>query len=258
MIPRPALIGATPPYYGWMMLVGIVISAIFWTRLARRDDRLLLVYFGGLLGAFLGAKAVYLLIDGWADFQHPDWVQRWLTGKTVLGALLGGYGGVEGAKRLVGYSGATGDWFACIVPVGVTVGRVGCLLHGCCLGEVCEHSAWWTLTDSAGAPRWPSVPVEIAFNLMALAAFLVLRCGGLLPKQHFHLYLIGYGVFRFAHEFWRATPRLWGPFSGYHGAAAAVGVLGVWGFLHRRSVELRVNRGGAVDDGIRTSILTNR
>ena len=240
MSPLPPATGSTPPYYGWLMLAGIAISALFWSRLARRDDRLLFVYFGGLLGAFQGAKAVYLLIDGWSDYRHLDWLQRWMTGKTILGALLGGYGGVEGAKRLVGYSAVTGDWFAGIVPVGVIVGRVGCLLHGCCLGELCQRSAWWTLADSEGKPRWPAVPMEIVFNLAALGLFWLLRRRSLLPRQHFHLYLIGYGACRFAHEFWRATPRLWGPFSGYHAAAAAVVGLGVWGFLHRRTADTRV------------------
>ena len=49
------------------------------------------------------------------------------------------------------------------------------LLHGCCLGQICDHPAWWTLTDRAGAPRWPAVPFEIAFNLAALGGFWWLR-----------------------------------------------------------------------------------
>ena len=67
-----------------------------------------------------------------------DSPQRWViwaTGKTVLGALLGGYLGVEVAKKCTGYSKATGDWFALIVPVGIAVGRIGCLMQGCCLRE---------------------------------------------------------------------------------------------------------------------------
>jgi phosphatidylglycerol---prolipoprotein diacylglyceryl transferase len=55
-----------------------------------------------------------------------------------------------------------------------------------------------------------------------------------LAGQHFHLYLIAYGTFRFAHEFVRATPRVAGIFSGYHFAALGVALLGLLGFLHRR------------------------
>ena len=225
---------ANPPYYGWLMLAGIALSLVFWTRLARRDDRLLLVYLGALLGAFLGGKVVYLLAEGWRDFGEPDMWRRLATGKTILGALLGGYASVEIAKKFVGYPRATGDWFALIAPASIVLGRIGCLLHGCCLGEVCEQPAWWTMTDRTGIPRWPAVPVEIGFNVAAMFAFWGLRRWSRLAGQHFHLYLIAYGLFRFVHEFWRATPRVLGPFTGYQFAALAVAALGLWGFLARR------------------------
>src|SRR5262245_23801578 len=146
--------------YGWLMLAGIVVSIVFWSRLAKRDDRLLAVYVAALIGAFLGAKMVYLLAEGWLHWHDAH---RWLilgTGKSITGALLGGYAGVELAKKLVGYRGVTGDWFALIAPAGIIIGRLGCLLHGCCLGSVCSP-AWYTIDDSAGVPRWPAVPLEI-------------------------------------------------------------------------------------------------
>ena len=222
-----------PSAYGWLMLIGIIASIFFWSRLARRDDRLLLVYVAALLGAFLGAKVVYLLAEGWIDWSEPDRWRRLLTGKTILGGLLGGYASVEIAKRLVGYRSATGDWFALIVPVGILSGRVGCWLHGCCLGRVCAAS-WYSLKDAAGVDRWPAVPLEIIFNLLALLAALLLRRQKILPGQHFHLYLIAYGWFRFAHEFFRDTPRVLGPLSGYALAALATAALGMAGFILRR------------------------
>lgn len=229
-----------PPYYAWLMLLAIGMSLVFWTRLARRDDRLLLVYLGALAGAFLGAKLVYLFAEGWRDFAEADRWQRLATGKTILGAFLGGYAGVELAKKLLGYPRATGDWFALIVPAAIVMGRFGCLLHGCCLGNVCESSHWWTLADRNGMPRWPAVPVEIGFNLAAIGVFWVLRRRHWLPGQHFHLYLIAYGSFRFLHEFGRATPRMLGPLSGYQLAALAVAALGIWGFRKRQRESRRI------------------
>src|SRR5438309_11894638 len=123
--------------YGWLMLAGIVVSIVFWSRLARRDERLLAVYVAALIGAFLGAKVVYFLAEGYQHLGAPDlWLQL-ATGKTILGGLLGGYAAVELAKRLVGYSGVTGDWFATILPFGIMLGRIGCWFHGCCVGRVC-------------------------------------------------------------------------------------------------------------------------
>lgn len=229
-----------PPYYGWLMLLAIGMSLVFWTRLARRDDRLLLVYLGALAGAFLGAKVVYVFAEGWRDFAEADRWQRLATGKTILGAFLGGYAGVELAKKLLGYPRATGDWFALIVPAAIVIGRVGCLLHGCCLGNVCESPHWWTLADRNGIPRWPAVPVEIGFNLAVIGVFWILRRRRWLTGQHFHLYLIAYGLFRFVHEFGRATPHVIGPLSGYQLAALAVAALGIWGFRKRRRESRRL------------------
>jgi phosphatidylglycerol---prolipoprotein diacylglyceryl transferase len=259
--------------YGWLMLAGIGFSIVLWSRVARRDSRLVAIYIAALCGAFLGAKLVYVAAEGWMHFGAPDvWLQL-ATGKSILGALLGGYVAVECAKKATGYARATGDWFALIAPAGIALGRVGCLLHGCCLGEVCAP-AWFTLRDGAGVDRWPAVPVEIAFNVAFLIFVLSLRPGsgdtpvaerarsakhattsdpGLpsprrwmangdrsaaapwLTGQHFHLYLIAYGIFRFAHEFARATPRVFGVFSGYQIAALAVATLGAIGFARRRT-----------------------
>jgi phosphatidylglycerol:prolipoprotein diacylglycerol transferase len=218
--------------YGWLMLAGIGVSLWFWLRLARRDSRLLAVYVGGLLGAFLGAKVLYLAIDGWRYIGQPDvWLQL-ATGKTILGALLGGYLAVELVKRVVGYRGITGDWFALIAPVGITLGRLGCLVHGCCHGQACAP-AYYTLRDAAGVDRWPAVPAEILFNLAMVALFLVLRWRRKLAGQHFQLYLIAYGTFRFLHEFLRNEHRLLGPITGYQLAALAVAGFGLVAFVRR-------------------------
>jgi phosphatidylglycerol---prolipoprotein diacylglyceryl transferase len=214
------------------MLAGIAVSIIAWSRIAKRDERLLFVYVAALVGAFLGAKIVYLLAEGWIDWHQPNRWLRLATGKTIIGALLGGYAAVELAKKFVGYKSVTGDWFALIAPAGIIVGRVGCLLHGCCLGEVCRP-AWFALRDAEGVPRWPAVPVEIVFNLVALAIFPLLRRSQILIGQHFHLYLIAYGLFRFAHEFARATPRVVGPLSGYAIAALGTAVFGAIAFARR-------------------------
>jgi phosphatidylglycerol:prolipoprotein diacylglycerol transferase len=219
--------------YGWLMLAGILVSVLWWSRLARRDERLLIIYFSALISAFLGAKLVYLAAEGWMFWDDPQRWIIWATGKTILGALLGGYVGVEVAKKALGYTQATGDWFALIAPFGIALGRIGCLVHGCCLGQRCQP-AWWTIRDAHGISRWPAVPVEIGFNVAAVLVFIGLRRRHLFSGQHFHLYLIGYGCFRFLHEFVRATPRITGEISGYQIAALAVAGLGIVGFLRRR------------------------
>lgn len=226
----------TLPYnstaYGWLMLAGIFVSIALWSRVAKRDSRLVLIYVAALAGAFLGAKIVYLAAEGWL-YWHDE--NRWLilaTGKSITGALLGGYVGVEIAKKLLGYTNATGDWFAIIAPGGIMLGRVGCVLHGCCPGRACE-AAWFTVNDAHGIARWPAAQVELLFNAFALGGILLLRLKKFLPGQHFHLYLMAYGSFRFVHEFWRETPQLLGPISGYQIASLSLIALGGIGFWNR-------------------------
>jgi phosphatidylglycerol:prolipoprotein diacylglycerol transferase len=66
-----------------------------------------------------------------------------------------------------------------------------------------------------------------------------MRWRKILPGQHFHIYLIAYGVFRFFHEFLRETPKVAGPLSGYQMVAAGVVALGTAGFLKRRSTKIK-------------------
>ncbi len=232
--------------YGFLMLVGIGVSIAFWRRVAKRDDRLMLIYIAALTGAFLGAKLIYIAAEGWLHFGAPDMWLQLATGKSILGALMGGFAAVEIAKKYTGYRSVTGDWFATIVPVSVAIGRIGCLLHGCCLGEICEPAQWWTLRDATGVPRWPAVPIEIAFNLLAAATFLILRRKRLLTGQHFHLYMIAYGLFRFAHEFVRDTPRVVPGISGYQIAALVLALMGAVGFLIRQKRAIDEKAEGAV------------
>ena len=228
----------TIPPYTWLLLAGVIISFLFWKRRAQQDKRLVFIYGAALVGAFFGAKIVYLLAEGWLHFGAPDMWLQLAAGKSILGALLGGYVCVELAKHHLGYERATGDDFALIAPISIGLGRVGCLLHGCCLGAACSPG-WYTIKNADGVPRWPAPLAELGFNVVAFALFLFLRRRKLLPGQHFHLYLIGYGLFRFAHEFIRATPRLLGPLSGYHVAALAVAVFGMVCFARRQNLARR-------------------
>src|SRR5258706_15772224 len=103
--------------YTWLMLAGIFVTLFTWSRIAKRDQRLLFIYVGALLGAFVGAKIIYLLAEGWLHFGKPDMWLQLATGKSILGALLGGYGGVELGKKMGGHSGGTRGLVPWVAPV---------------------------------------------------------------------------------------------------------------------------------------------
>ncbi len=209
--------------YTLFVLLGITLSLIYWLRQGRSDSRILIIYFGAIGGAFLGAKFAYLLAEGWLH-TGPDWWRYWLVGKSITGALLGGFAGVELFKKLLSYQKPTGDRFALIIPLGISMGRLGCLTQGCCQGAL--------LADGS---HWPAVPVEIGFNLGIWLVFLLIRNRPFARNQLFHLYLIAYGLFRFGHEFLRATPKTIGPLSAYQLIALSMCLIGLIAFQRRKS-----------------------
>lgn len=222
-------------FYRFAVIGGLLIGGWFWSRRWRTRPESFSIFVGAVCGAFLGAKLLFLAAEGWLYLGRPGWQVQWLTGKTIIGALLGGYAGVEIVKKLIGHREPTGDWFAVGVPLSIAIGRIGCLRYGCCLGEKCPPDVWYALADRAGTARWPAVPLELIFNLLFVVAILpvALRKAG--RGQLFHLYLVCYGVFRFLHEFQRATPKIGELVSGYQiGALALVGLGAVRGWQRYR------------------------
>ncbi len=229
------------PGYTAMMVAGLVVGALVWGRRVGDRPEMVVVLASGLVGAFLGAKAGYVLAEAWTVWGDAGFWRSMLVGKTVVGALLGGYGGVELGKRWVGVREHTGDAFAIAVPAGLALGRIGCLMHGCCRGVACDHDTWWAVADHAAldaglayAYYYPAAVVELVFNLGCAAVLLLLRRAGAFPGNLFHLYLIGYGLFRLAHEPLRATPKLVPGVSVYSLLALGLVGLGVLRWRQRR------------------------
>ena len=210
------------PIYAAMLLAGIAWGAVYWFRESKKDGRVALIYAAGLAGAFAGAKLAFLLSEGWLHLHDPNRWMIWLSGKSIMGALPGGWIGVESAKKVLGYREATGDRFAMLLPVPLILGRVGCLSAGCCGGVECSFG------------RWPSVPVEIGFQIVAMLCLWVMRRQHWLTGQHFHVYLIAYGLFRFGHEFLRATPKPFLGLSGYQLLGLLTAIAAVVAYRVRR------------------------
>lgn len=214
-------------WYALLMAAGVTASALLWKRIEGRRPSLLFAYFGGLLGALVGAKLGFILAELPWLLEAPDATHRIFYGKTILGGLLGGYGGVEIGKAIIGHKGATGDAFARIVPVGLVAGRLGCALSGCCLGAPVEPH-WWSMRDAAGTSRVPSTAMEALFHLTCGALAWAFFRRGALRGQLFHAYLIAYGVFRFVTELARDTPRYSFGLSPYQLLSALLVVFALW------------------------------
>jgi phosphatidylglycerol:prolipoprotein diacylglycerol transferase len=115
---------------------------------------------GAVAGAALGSKLLY-----WLDYREAlagAPLVAWLSGKTIVGGLLGGLIGVETVKKAIGWSRSTGDAFAVPLLVGIVIGRLGCQLadvHDLTYGTPTALPWGWDYGD--GVPRHPVSLYEI-------------------------------------------------------------------------------------------------
>ncbi len=181
--------------YALFVLIGGVCAA--WVRVHERrrlgqvrDGRLRWINASALLGAVAGSKIGMLLFEPAVPSNHAfD-----LTGKTVIGGLAGGYLAVELSKRVLGYDGSTGDAWAVALPLAQGLGRIGCLLHGCCYGR--ESNLPWSVF-MRGALRHPVALYEAIGDLTIALVLYVVRERSAPPGRLFKLYLLLYATLRF-------------------------------------------------------------
>lgn len=187
-----------------------------------------------LVGAVFGAKISVLFGDyHWPWTPVNDWGRVLWSGRSITGALIFGFLFAEIAKPMIGYTMPPNDRFATLLPFTIGIGRVGCLIAGCCGGL--PYDGWCALRGSDGISRYPTQVIEMIFQLAVGALFLVLLKRQILFGRLFSLYLILYGVFRFFTEFIRDTPRFSGGFSGYQVLSVIMVALGA-AFLLKRTV----------------------
>jgi phosphatidylglycerol---prolipoprotein diacylglyceryl transferase len=148
------------------------------------------------VGAVVGSRLLFWLEDPAATvgyLQHPGIL---LGGKTVVGALLGGWIAVEIVKRRIGIRGATGDLFAVPLAVGTGIGRIGCFLSGLPDGTYGTSSSLpWAVDLGDGISRHPVALYESLF-MFALAGVLESTRSVLRRGESFKLFMTSYLAFR--------------------------------------------------------------
>ncbi|QDT39823.1 prolipoprotein diacylglyceryl transferase [Stratiformator vulcanicus] len=218
-----------PPAYPLIMLcavaAGILLSRGQRKSLGLSRAERFAIALGAFCGAMVGAKVPFLLYDLEGFATGTAWLA---SGKTILGGLVGGYLGVELAKWSVDVKVSTGDTYAVAVPTSIAIGRLGCFVAGCCFGT--PSAMPWAVTFGELGRRHPTQLYESAFHLLCAIALWGLRRDGMLRGHLIQLYIIGYCGYRFATEFIRPEPRLWGGLTGYQWAAGAIMMLlvGLW------------------------------
>lgn len=166
---------------------------------------------GALLGAVIGAHLFELPADllGWTA-PVPGHVGAPFLGRTVLGGLLGGWIGVEIAKLTLGYRGATGDRFAAPLAISLTLGRLGCVVAGCCPGEPIDANSMWAPLSLVhhDPPRFPATLIEAYFHAAASILLVLAARFDVLRGRRLSAYLLALSIVRFGLEGVRANPAI--------------------------------------------------
>lgn len=243
------------PSYGLFVGLGFLLAFL----VKRAEDQRLgygrsrgyrVVTVGALVGAVIGSKLgmlLYLPWHEWVEMMSSTLALR-VGGKTILGAIAGGYLGVELAKKVAGVRHSTGDAYALALPVGQAFGRLGCFFTGCCAGSPLGSTGPGPL----GLTHHP-VQLYEAFGLLVLTAVLfVLRKRTLVAGQLFRGFLVGFALLRFVVDFYRGDARLFisgrpGEGLSYVQVFCALAAIGFAALALRTGREAR--RGGHVVGG---------
>ncbi len=182
-----------------------VAFSLFFLEAKRKKyplEPLLWILFGSLLGGLIGSKLRSTVFVYHQYFTHHpyDILVPQVGGKTLVGGLIGGYIGTVIAKKIVKFERSTGDLFAPGLALGIAIGRVGCLLNGCCYGRPTNFS--WGIEAHGKLVH----PTQIYEAIFCFALFIVLwRVRKRIVKDGrlFKLFLLSYCFFRFWVEFLR-------------------------------------------------------
>ncbi len=217
-------IGSWPVYsYGVLLavayLVALQLAVVRARRIGLDSARVMDLGIYLIIAALVGAKLMLVAIDFDYFRQRPSELLSLVRAAGVF------YGGLIVAVPVGLWLGrryglpmwTTADLFAPGIALGHVIGRLGCLLAGCCYGR--ETHVPWAITftspvasANAGTPLdTPLHPTQLydAGAELLILVFLLLseRRGRPFPGRTFWLYMLLYAISRFIIEIYRADPR---------------------------------------------------
>lgn len=154
-----------------------------------------------IFGAALGAKLLTL-------FENP-YQLNW-QGKSIIGALIGGWIAVEIAKKFLNVNRSTGDILVIPLCTGIIIGRLGCFFSG--LEDQTfgiDSNLPWAMDFGDGVKRHPTQLYEIIFASLFLV---FIKCNKKISKQEgilFKSFMLFYLSFRFFVQFIKPTPHIY-------------------------------------------------
>lgn len=154
-----------------------------------------------IVGGTIGAK-IPIIFMNWNQLNsNPDSINILLSGRTIVGGLIGGTAGTFIAKKIFGIKERLGNQIAIPVAAGMAVGRLGCLLRGCCYGQ--PTNLPWGMDFGDHLMRHPTQLYEMIFDILLVIFLVWKKTKDIKPGELFGIFLNCYLSFRFLLEFIR-------------------------------------------------------
>ena len=212
MHPQICQIGPFTVYsYGLMMVAAFAIVSVLSTRQAKKQasspDNIFNLLFAVFVFGIIGARLFYVIENIGYYLKSPlEAIKLQHGGLSWFGGLIAGI--LTGSvylrhKKMPIYK--TLDLIVPFVALGQAIGRIGCLLNGCCFGRPSEFGIYFKAHQAI------LVPTQVYSSLMLILVFIILRFFQERPHREgviFFAYLFLYSVKRFIIEFWRADNQV--------------------------------------------------
>lgn len=230
MYPRLLELGPITVYsYGVLLAAAYLLGLYSAVRRARRfgidADRVLDMGIYIIISALIGAKLLLLIVDFEVFRANPRelWTLARTGGVFYGGLVVATIVGLWYVRRHRLPVWLTGDAIAPGIALGHVVGRMGCVLAGCCYGKPTALPWGITFSDAYAAAN-VGTPLHVALHptqLYDAAAELLILIVLLATERRwrpfagrtFWGYMLLYALSRFGVEFFRGDPR--GMLAGY-------------------------------------------
>jgi len=195
-------------------LAGMFVARFEARKLDLDPDKVVDACFYVVVAAIVGSRLFYVITNIELFTSAPlDVFKIWNGGLVFYGGFIGS------ALTLIAYLkiyhlplGKMADISALALPLGHTLGRIGCFFAGCCYGKICHHP--WAITfknpDSL-APLFvqlhPTQLYSSASNFLIFLLIFSLRRFKKYDGQLFWIYCVFYGINRSIIEVFRGDFR---------------------------------------------------
>ena len=226
------------PTYGLVLALALLL--IYWRTWKTAPmfnlerENVANAFFWILLGGIIGGRLLYVIIEWKYFFEHPVEIIFSRTNLVFYGGFIGSLitGWFYTRKTKLNFF-ELADFFAPYLALGHAIGRVGCMLYGCCYGKMCHvpwgvrFPKWIEDGEVAGSPAYLDHlyqhlisrddlwslhihPVQLYESLSLLLFFgllMYIRKKTFFIGQTFLIYIFGYSIIRFTMEFFRGDFR---------------------------------------------------